>query len=592
MTARACSIEERLAEELSGDRVIASFFSTYSFDHSFFEETVLPLIEQGTARGTVQATVVVDSTRYADDKAHGGRGYDVIKAKIGRVWHAKVISLFTNGQNGRRTLLAIGSGNLTRPGWQRNRELFSVEAWTDWKLPRALMEWLEEPWIRDRWFGDWAIKQKNVAPMNAMNGRRLVSSLKMPLWDQVKWLAEPWTEAHVIAPFSDAAEDPDAAGWSKKFLLELTKNARSGAQLSIYLRGLDKNGLKVVGSRNVLEEVRGRIGKLSVRPIWPDPGLLHAKLVALKVSGKWSILLGSPNATAPAMLSRDANIELAWDITSEGNKLLADILPAVPSIPLSKLQFQQNKITNDKRWDAIATARFISTSKTHGRINWDWAYGHGPHDTRVELGQGNTVLKNNEVIGLVDIDDWYLKTTALGQQSHYPPSFVPIEMPADAVALASGNHRLSPDEWLDQIAGTVRVEDANGDANAAGSGNGKTKGKKKGTKKKDTPLVFKWRERVSDFDRQLRALEERIWHAETPQVIALIRRDLAGAWDAHRPDTGDPVEDAWKYWVRAGLWQSLNRTLDGRTIRHRPLVELARSWNVKKELRVFPIAGE
>jgi hypothetical protein len=584
------SLEQRLSETMRSDKVVAALFSTYSFDRNFFEDVALRLIEQGRARGTVLATVIVDHTRYADPNARSGRGYDVVLAPPSRVWHAKAITLMVRNGDDKRTVLAVGSGNLTRAGWQKNRELFSVTSWPGWKLPRAIMEWLAEPWLRTRWFGDWA--KSNVTHMYSTGEQRLVSSVTTPLWDQVPWLKWRWTEAHVVAPFCDSVEDPDAAKWSEKFFVNFANCAAKGARLNVYLRGIDESTRTVIGDRAVFERVKKQlhgVGVLSIRPIFPKSGrLLHAKLIAAKIGAKWSMLVGSPNATAPALISPGSNVELAWDI--EDISKPKGLLPSVPSVNIADLRFEKNQITRQKLWNAIQSARFVPTHQSHGALEVEWIGKHGPHDTVTSLDNHN--LDDFTDVDMQGVQSWFLETMPAHDLNKHRPGVVPIEMPAEAVILVEdATKEMSPDDLLNQLAGTVTIEDEAVETTTQTSQNSNPSARRKNSKH------FEWRKKVLTLDRQLRSLGQRLAEANTRQEIALIKRNIQDAWKAHDPHDGErtAVENAWRQWVRAGLSQSLSAArFDGRTKLHKPLLALEKRWlkEVPAKLRDFPIVVE
>ena len=145
----AASLAERLSDEIGGGRVIAALFSTFTFRREFFERVPLSLITaEGRRRGFLPITAIVDRTQFEG----GGWGYEVVRAPADRRWHAKLLAVMVEDQGAHGPVLAIGSGNLTRSGWERNLELFCVDSWPAWSLPPAVHAWLRTPWLRSSAF--------------------------------------------------------------------------------------------------------------------------------------------------------------------------------------------------------------------------------------------------------------------------------------------------------------------------------------------------------------------------------------------------------------------------------------------------------
>lgn len=193
---------KRLDQEIAGRSVKAALFSSFTFKREFFEEEPLsPISSQGRLRGLFPVTAVVNRDQY-----HGsGWGYEVVRAPRGQLWHAKLVALMLDGNNssGRCTVLVIGSGNLTRSGWEDDQELFHLTSWTGWRLPVALWEWLEQPWLRESEFAVWC-RNRAVERIQKTKGARLLHSLDEPLWNQLEWTCgwNRWTEARVRPPLA------------------------------------------------------------------------------------------------------------------------------------------------------------------------------------------------------------------------------------------------------------------------------------------------------------------------------------------------------------------------------------------------------
>jgi hypothetical protein len=180
---------------------------------------------------------------------------------------------------------------------------------------------------------------------------------------------------------------------------------------------------------------------------------LHAKLVAMRIGSYWSTLLGSPNATAPAMLST-INIELAWVSDAIVKTLPDGLLPPAAPISLATLQFEKSQFITRKRWNVIESAKFVLKDNSCGRLELVWKDNHGPHDTKTTLC--GEILERFVDVDMRGISDWFLETVPLRAAHRYEPGVVPIEMPPDGVTLVENDPKdLSPDDWLTRLAGSI-----------------------------------------------------------------------------------------------------------------------------------------
>lgn len=280
----AASLADRLADEVGPGRVVAALFSTFRFSREFFERVPLPLITaEGRRRGLLPITVVVDRTQFEGC----GWGYEVVRAPGGRRWHSKLIAAMIEQESDRRTVIAIGSGNLTRSGWERNLELFHLDSWWGWRLPGAVLAFLRTPWLRGSAFARWA---RDVC---LGTGRRhhqsVVGSIGEPLWHQLDFIGQGrrWSEFRVVSPFGDVDGDgPEAAGTCGPFFDHVLDHALpKGARMTVYLRGVDEAGTRAYGDPSLLKRVAKRV-ELRLRAVPPDGDrILHAKLLAIRAGG-------------------------------------------------------------------------------------------------------------------------------------------------------------------------------------------------------------------------------------------------------------------------------------------------------------------
>lgn len=582
----ARNLAEELTASVESDRVVAALFSTYTFGRQFFEEGPLQAIaDEGARRGVIPVTVVLDRARYAGS----GIGYEVVRAPGDRLWHAKAIVLMTRRPGGQetRTILVVGSGNLTRPGWERNQELFSVETWDGWSLPAALRTWLRQRWLCGSLFARWCADQK-VGQRNSKEGVRLISSLDEPIWCQLRLprTGSQWSEAHVLAPFADGsvAREAEPGGGGGAFFTALLQQKRDAAAvIHVYLRGLAGSPDAVVGSRSVLDGIR-RTAKVRFHVLEEAPDrAFHAKLFAWKTRGAWSVVTGSPNATGAAMVRGGENIELAWEFVGIGQHLPAGLLPPSTLRRFEDLRFVPPAFEAPRTWNAVERAVY---DPNKDRVRLTWLDGHGPRDTMILLDGARV---NPEEISLAGALDRALQVRPRRRSdSSCQPSWVPIEMPAELFDdLAQGNtDPLSADEWLARLGSPCWSQSEDGRLGAPRSG-------KRHPRRPDVgDGGFAWSEKVRNLEEGLKALHQEIEDAESDTAVDRLVRTLHGVWDSHDP-TAIPLhgpEVAWRKWVRAGVWRAL-ALCDGRLKRHRPLCRLRRIWakQVSPKLKEFPI---
>lgn len=574
------SLEDRLADVIGPGRVVAALFSTFTFRREFFEGGPLSLVTaEGRRRGFLPITVVVDPTQFEGS----GWGYEVVRAPGGRRWHAKLIAVMIEEEGNRRTVVAIGSGNLTRSGWERNLELFHVDSWSGWRLPAAVIAWLRTPWLRASHFAKWAREVRLVT--NRRNCKSVLGSIAEPLWRQLDFVhrGRRWSEAHIVSPFGDVdGDEVEAANGCGTFFDHVLNHAvMNGARMTVYLRETDTRG-NAYGDPGLLKRVGNRV-KLQLRAVTPEGDCtLHAKLIAVRTSGNWSVVMGSPNATGPAFVTSGRNIELACEFPYVGRTLPPGLLPRSRAIRLADV-VRPPTPKPKSRWECLESAIYEPRRK---RIVLRWKNGHGPFDSRVLLADRELDSKN---VDLRAIEDRFLKTLPLGTTTRkYEADYVPIDLPADEEDPRhdAASDRMTAEDWLATLDGSpALVESPGNGARRTGSAGRRGEGQ--------NPNRFHWRERVVMLVAKLRGFTAAVDEALTRREVDHLRKIALGVWRSHNPNEGDlrTVDRAWRQWVRAGLWQVLHR-LDRRVARWRPLSDLARHWKraVPKHLREFNIA--
>ena len=134
-------VTERLADLIGPDNVRAALFSTYTFTREFFENEVVTdlLLARAASKrpGAIPITLLLSQEHY---RGHS-RGYEAITYKK-TLWHPKFSVLMVGTDSSPRTILILGSGNLTQSGWESNLELFMALEWSGWSLPQAIKDLL------------------------------------------------------------------------------------------------------------------------------------------------------------------------------------------------------------------------------------------------------------------------------------------------------------------------------------------------------------------------------------------------------------------------------------------------------------------
>jgi hypothetical protein len=575
---------EELVARIEGGRVRAAFFSTFTFSPAYFgAQPLRALTREGLDVGNIPITIVVDGKQFRGCE----RGYEVVKAPV-NLWHPKAVLLMVAqpGATAQWTVVAVGSGNLTRAGWEHNQELFVIDCWDGWCVPRAIAAWFEEPWLRNSGFAQWC-RTHGVRQKNGDGSATLLSSLHVPLWPRLELAAagHQWTEAHVIAPFSDQSADLDAepGGKGGAFFKSLVDHAAPGATLHVYLRRLDLEGWHAVGMKSVFEDLAEMLGgrsRLKLHLVASERGrILHAKLFAWRVRGSWTVVLGSANATRAAMCEDPGtgNVELAWEFRRVGGALPAGLLPGAPIVPLADVHFHPPAFDSRPLWDAVEAAVFDPRAR---RVRLRWRAGANRALTEVRLS-GRAV--DPARISLTGTEDRALEVVprrADDRRTHRT-SWVPIQIPDNmADDGIDAEAELGADDWLrllgnpDMSATTLRE----GERGVARVGSRRPNG---------SSGEWQWGTRVAEFEGRIVAVADAVRDAETHAAVARLVRVLDGAWRTHDPRTaGTAAERAWRSWVRAGLIDALS-VVDGRSGLHRPLAARRKRWLVRVDHRLI-----
>lgn len=579
------SIAEEITALIAGGRVETSFFSTYTFSRKFFEHEVLPLVtDEGSVKGLANITVVVDRTRLQDC----GSAYEVIRSPKGRLWHAKIIILYVKERNSSRkwTVFGLGSANLTRSGWEKNREYFSFQTWENWRVPQPIREWLVSPFLRKSAFRQWVVKSRIKDKFVTKAGQRLVTSFKTSIWEQLKNPVR-WSEARVLAPFTDnkIAGQDDFEDCDGTFFGELANEAASrSSSLHVYLRAAEGRKKTAIGRKPVFVSLALKVN-LWIHIVGDENRPLHAKIFAWKCRGVWSCLIGSPNATGAGMVSSSRNIESAIEIPGNSRTLPEELFPKCRGYRVESISFVSPVYDTRPVWDVIDTAEYIKNS---GIVRLTWNNKHGPHDTVVLLDRK---VVDPHGIRLTGTATRSLETRPRKKHKKETVSgWVPIEMPADMFDSGTviEDQDLTSEEWLAQLG--MPVWGGNNDA----PGKGK-KTKKGGGRKSKNQDDFPWASMVINLEKRLLAFKEaleKLGISGSGRAADRLERIACQTWNSHDPDDeGLSTHDrAWREWVRAGMWRALKSHRHG--LRAYPRWrDIFAKWNrsALRKIREFPI---
>jgi len=306
-----------LLEELSGGgRLYSSaILSTYGFDGTFFENEILPVLNQLNVTNIV---VLTDTESYhgTNNVTKAGQSYYIDHVRCPKIHHPKFVALF--GRDHGRVL--VGSANLTEPGWQQSGELMTVidyptESGSAETAPlfAQLREFIEHSKKRihssratdaiDDAFSDapWLPGATTVQPESEVN---LIHNYAEPLLPQVREHIDsrPIEKIEICSPFF-------SGGNTEPFeeLCELNPE-----QISVNIQQDKVEGFKSdVFDVPRFSDVDIKMNEIALTGDGTDR-YLHAKLLLLTgPDGAWAFY-GSPNFTKSALLQTAdvGNVEL------------------------------------------------------------------------------------------------------------------------------------------------------------------------------------------------------------------------------------------------------------------------------------------
>ncbi|GER89802.1 hypothetical protein KDW_39640 [Dictyobacter vulcani] len=298
-------------------------FLTYSFDLPFFETYLLPILIQ---RGTRSVTVVADANWIAkrlpiwferEQIRDAGKQYTLCGVNIPGAFHAKVI-LAANQTSG---MALVGSGNLSTFSMTTGGELFTKVEWKERLVPSLAREiWAfydalsRTVAINERF--PWHVQEMSkLAPGLLANSHEpcLCHNLHEPLLDQ---LVRAVSTHEVIglfawAPFADRQLK------ALKALVEKLRPQKVTLAMQSEITNIDGQLLAVFV--NSTPNIQWDFVELQQGT---KKQMIHAKGILLTLdTGEDILCTGSPNLSAPALLStiKQANLETA--ILLKGQRL-------------------------------------------------------------------------------------------------------------------------------------------------------------------------------------------------------------------------------------------------------------------------------
>ena len=302
-----------MLKELSGSKLYSSaILGTFQFDGEFFENEVLPILNQLDITNIIVLTDT-QSYREANDLGKAGQEYYIDHVRCPGIHHPKFVALL--GRDHGRAF--VGSANLTDAGWQRSGELMTTLDYpneADETLPAfsQLREFIEHSTeqihgsrataaiteaFRD---APWLPETPTAEPRQL----KILHNYTDPLLSQVLDHIGDKTieEIEICSPFFSGTDETTFA--------ELCNLSPKTIQINLQpdnVKGFDATVLE----EPCFDEIDVRVNEYALTGDDTDR-YLHAKLLLLKgPAGAWAFY-GSPNFTTPALLKTrtNGNIEL------------------------------------------------------------------------------------------------------------------------------------------------------------------------------------------------------------------------------------------------------------------------------------------
>ena len=317
-----------LLDELRTGSFEASLIATFNAYLPFYEEVVLRRLENAGARHNV---LMMDAGQYATSiKNHpprlAGRRYTIAPVQVAGAFHPKLILLLGK----QKSLIAIGSHNVTLAGFGFNRELSNIirienpddlegqealaatwdviETWISQAATQLPIELLDS--IRKlRQVGQLRTAQRTTASHLHVLGGGLDSE---PLWSKVRDISpNKVTRVAIVGAFFD-----NGLRFVRRLLADLKPDR--------LVVGIDPATVQLPDVARRLPGIEYvRLSNLGGEPINGDgsAGYLHAKALFVESLGDERIFVsGSANPSSPAWLATNAsgNVEIMVARLGEG----------------------------------------------------------------------------------------------------------------------------------------------------------------------------------------------------------------------------------------------------------------------------------
>lgn len=333
-----------------GASLEASIITTYSFNGLFYEEVILRALERAGSRLNVllvdaqQLAVALQDPVMRPQRA--GKDYILIPVDIRGAFHPKLAVLLSP----KRPLLAVGSHNATESGYARNDEVTVCWGHQSGGVPRDVLNAVIGfvlDWLRAASGPDDLIEELSRRLLRLSDETLAAPSQNATflgwrpdgasLLEQLSGLVPHHaTRVSVISPYFDAN-------------LKLLNSLASGWAPNDIVVGIQPQGAMLAWPDQAPVNTRfvEFVPPEPTRPadVHSQPAFLHGKIIAFETPEGPFVVLGSPNASAPAWLqstltagNAEAAVLLSGDMASAAFVALGlERLATAPSLSLDDL---------------------------------------------------------------------------------------------------------------------------------------------------------------------------------------------------------------------------------------------------------------
>lgn len=351
-----------IVSAMAGFRPEVALFTTYTLSLAWFETYLLRPLERAGLRRAALLADPVGVTDAGRERLVAGPGvrYALEAVRAAGSFHPKVAVLWAPA----RLLLAVGSGNLTLPGMQRNLEVWEVFVAGVEGVPQHRRLSAEVAGGAARFVADLANRLQD-----GTWARRLVSDTAAALADWEQRLAAQegvkWVDS-LRQPIGQQIADlmPSTNGAQRLGVLSPFFDARGEAVRHLaHELGCAEVDLYHVGGRTRFPLAEARawgVPRLTARALDRDPKrALHAKVLSIQDTEKAWVLSGSANATWQAL----------WTTNNVEACILRELPRAVLDGEIAEPEQSSSEVTDlDVAPLVILSAR--ATAKVNVRLAW------------------------------------------------------------------------------------------------------------------------------------------------------------------------------------------------------------------------------